>query len=332
MTSTVDAQLLRTRDPYLALAEKHLPGLSADALSDQSTIPSIAKDHKKVARLRSAVREVATRHRLVLGDARHLDWIPDESVHLLVTSPPYWTLKRYNDHDDQLAAITDYDDFNAQLALVWRQALRVLVPGGRMVVVVGDVCRSRREFGRHVVFPLHATIEENCRRIGFDNLAPIIWYKIANAQYEAGGGGFLGKPYEPNAIIKNDVEYILLQRKPGGYRKPSLGMRALSVISAEEHGTWFRQVWTMPGASTREHPAPFPTALADRLIRMFSFVGDTVLDPFAGTGTTMIACSVAGRNSINVEIDDEYVELAHRRFVKEGDLFSKATLDLETAQ
>ena len=200
-----------------------------------------------------------------------------------------------------------------------------------MVVVVGDVCMSRRKYGRHLVFPLHATIQEACRAVGFDNLAPIIWYKIANASYEAGGGGFLGKPYEPNAIIKNDIEYILIQRKPGGYRRPTLGMRALSVISEEEHRTWFQQVWQLPGASTRLHPAPFPVSLADRLVRMFSFVGDTVLDPFAGTGSTLIACGKAGGNSIGVEIDPEYVNLAKTRFLGEtGGLFSRARLAVES--
>lgn len=317
-------------DPFLALAKKYLPSLSEDRLRDQSTIPALAKDSKKIARIRMAISEVQTRHRLIHGDARNMSLIPDRSIHLIVTSPPYWTLKEYNVHDRQLGAIADYDEFNAQLTQVWRQAFRVLVPGGRLVVVVGDVCMSRRKYGRHVVFPLHATIQEACRETGFDNLAPIFWHKIANAQYEARGGRFLGKPYEPNAIIKNDIEYILLQRKGGGYRKPSLGMRALSVISVEEHHEWFQQIWRLPGASTREHPAPYPLALADRLVRMFSFVGDTVLDPFVGTGTTLVACAAVGRNSVGFEIDKEYWELARRRFVRDSTgLFSRAELELE---
>ena len=117
---------------------------------------------------------------------------------------------------------------------------------------------SRRAYGRHLVFPLHASIQERCRRIGFDNLAPIIWYKIANAQYEMGPGGYFGKPFEPNGVIKNDIEYILFQRKPGGYRKPDLATRLLSVIPSNDHSDWFQQVWTLGGASTASHPAPFP--------------------------------------------------------------------------
>jgi DNA modification methylase len=322
-----------TSDPLLSLALRRLPDSYSQSLGDQSTIPAIAKDPVAVAAIRECVAQVDTRHRLMQGDARDMAFIRDEAVHLIVTSPPYWTLKKYNDSEHQLGAVADYEEFTSQLSLVWQEALRVLVPGGRLVIVVGDVCLSRRKYGRHVVAPLHATIQESCRRIGFDNLAPIIWYKIANANYEAGGGGFLGKPYEPNAIIKNDIEYVLIQRKPGGYRAPTLGMRILSVIADAEHKAWFQQIWQLPGASTKEHPAPFPLALADHLVRMFSFVGDTVLDPFVGTGTTMIACSAAGRNSMGIETDGEYVALAERRFLNEAKgLFSRASLEVQYTQ
>ena len=168
--------------------------------------------------------------------------------------------------------------------------------------------------------PLHASIQERCRKLGFNNLAPIIWYKIANAVYEAtgNGGGFLGKPYEPNAVIKNDIEFILMQRKPGGYRSPSLSTRILSVIPAGQHKTWFQQIWTgVTGASTKDHPAPYPLQLAERLVRMFSFVGDTVLDPFMGTGTTNVASAKWGRNSIGVEVDPNYFEMCANRIDRE---------------
>lgn len=144
--------------------------------------------------------------------------------------------------------------------------------------VVGDVCVARRDFGRHLVFPLHADICVICRRIGFDNLNPIIWHKIANASYEVENGSkFLGKPYEPNAIIKNDIEFILMQRKPGGYRKPTNKQRDTSRIEKDAFDRWFQQIWTITGASTKRHPAPFPLELAMRLVRMFSFTEDTVL-------------------------------------------------------
>jgi len=264
------------------------------------------------------------RHLLVNGDARDLAWIPNESVHLVVTSPPYWTLKEYNVHKDQLGQVRDYEEFHDELEKVWKHVLRVLVPGGRLVCVVGDVCLSRRANGRHVVMPLHADIVVRCRKLGFDNLAPIIWYKIANAAYEVErGGGFLGKPYEPNAIIKNDIEFILMLRKPGGYRTPTQDQRVRSKLSKDEYQEWFRQVWTLPGSSTRDHPAPFSVDLAYRLVRMFSFVGDIVVDPFVGTGSTSIAAMKAERHSIGVEIDPDYFSSTVQRVTdatSQGDL------------
>jgi site-specific DNA-methyltransferase (adenine-specific) len=272
-----------------------------------------------------------TFHRLINGDARGLTFLEDESVHLVVTSPPYWNLKRYNENPDQLGHVQNYEVFLTELEKVWRHIFRVLVPGGRMVCVVGDVCVARRNFGRHLVFPLHADICVICRRIGFDNLNPIVWHKIANASYEVSNGSkFLGKPYEPNAIIKNDMEFILMQRKPGGYRKPTEAQREASKISKEDFNRWFQQIWNITGASTKQHPAPFPLELATRLVRMFSFTGDTVLDPFSGSGTTMVAALRTGRNSIGVEIDPGYCKMAARYLKAEtADFFSNANLLFE---
>jgi len=273
--------------------------------------------------------EIVTTHRLIRGDARQMSYIEDGSVHLVVTSPPYWTLKRYNDNEAQLGHVTDYESFLKELTKVWKEAYRVLTPGGRLVCVVGDVCLSRRQHGRHVVVPLHADICVICRKIGFDNLNPIIWHKIANATYEVNNGTkFLGKPYEPNAIIKNDIEFILMQRKPGGYRQPTDKQRRSSMISKDDYDKWFRQFWNITGASTKQHPAPFPLELAYRLIRMFSFWGDTVLDPFCGTGTTMIAAMKCNRNSIGIEVDEGYCGLAANRLRGENqNLFSSAKLE-----
>jgi DNA modification methylase len=275
-----------------------------------------------------------TTHRLINGDARDLSFLSDESVHLVLTSPPYWNLKRYNEDPNQLGHINDYEDFLSELRKVWEHVFRILVPGGRLVCVVGDVCVSRRKYGRHLVFPLHADIGVICRKIGFDNLNPIIWHKIANASYEVTNGSkFLGKPYEPNAIIKNDMEFILMQRKPGGYRQPSMEQRRESMIDKRDFNKWFQQIWNIPGASTKEHPAPYPLELANRLVRMFSFTDDTVLDPFCGTGTTMVAALRSSRNSIGVEIDPEYCQLAARYLKAEiGGLFSEANLSFEKAQ
>ena len=278
----------------------------------QRSIPAIARDAESTACIEDLLKAVPTTHRLLLGDSRKIvPELPEDSVHLAITSPPYWTLKQYREHPDQLGHLADYDGFLDATDIVWEGVRRALVPGGRLVIVVGDVCLSRRKHGRHVVVPLHASIQERCRSLGYDNLAPIIWHKIANANFEvANGSSFLGKPYEPNSVIKNDIEFILFQRKPGGYRKPSLATRLMSVIPADRHREYFQQIWTLGGASTKLHPAPYPRRLAERLIRMFSFVGDTVLDPFMGTGTSNLAAAELGRNSVGVEVEPAYFESA----------------------
>ncbi len=275
-----------------------------------------------------SVHSVPTKHSLFLRDSRNLDFLKEETVHLVLTSPPYWTLKKYRDGPKgQLGSVANYEEFLTYLDEVWKHCFRALVTGGRLICVVGDVCLSRRRNnGRHTVVPLHASIQEHCRRLGFDNLAPIIWHKISNAAYEVENGSrFLGKPFEPNAVVKNDIEFILMERKPGGYRTPSVAARVLSIISASNHQEWFQQIWNgLGGASTKDHPAPFPLELAERLVRMFSFVGDTVLDPFMGTGTTTVAASRLGRDSIGVEVDPHYFSLAHRRIEQNTtDLFAK---------
>lgn len=301
----------------------------------QTDLPAIAKNPKLLEQINDAVRRIPTVHHLVHGDSRQME-LPPESVHLVVTSPPYWTLKEYRDTAGQLGHVVEYDQFLAELDRVWEHCFRALVPGGRLICVVGDVCLSRRKNqGRHTVVPLHASIQVNCRSIGFDNLAPIIWHKIANAAFESegNGGSFLGKPYEPNAVIKNDIEFILMERKPGGYRSPSVATRILSVIGDADHKEWFQQIWTgLTGASTRNHPAPYPLELAERLIRMFSFVGDTVLDPFLGTGTTILAATRCGRNSIGYEIDDQYLQFAHRRLTDSRDFFTSAEIRIDESQ
>ncbi len=320
------------RDYGLDLTEI-LPFNVAELGAHQKALPAIAKDAKRVAAIEAAVSRIPTTHTLYNADARQMTFLEPESVHLVVTSPPYWTLKEYKRTDGQLGHVTDYETFLKELDTVWRGCYDALVPGGRLICVVGDVCLSRRKnAGVHSVIPLHASIQEHCRAIGYTNLAPIIWHKIANAVYEAAGngGGFLGKPYEPNAVIKNDIEFILMERKPGGYRSPSLPTRVLSVISSANYQQWFQQVWTgVTGASTRDHPAPYPLELAERLIRMFSFVGDTVLDPFMGTATTNVAAAKWGRNSVGVEITPEYFEMSKVRMAHAtAGLFSTATIRL----
>jgi modification methylase len=260
-----------------------------------------------------------TNHRLRLGDARDLSWIAEGSVHLVVTSPPYWTLKEYTPgNGSQLGNIDDYNKFLSELDKVWRECARVLVPGGRICCVVGDVCVPRKRGGRHYVMPLHADIQVRARALGLDCLTPILWQKIANGAMEAegNGAGFYGKPYQPGAIVKNDTEYILFLRKGGKYRSTEPLQKALSMLTKDEMRGWLRSSWTdLRGASTTRsgHPAPYPIEVAERLIRLFSFAGDTVLDPFLGSASTTAAAIRSGRNSIGVEIEAEYFEIARRK-------------------
>lgn len=260
-----------------------------------------------------------TTHRLHLGDARNLSWLPDASVHLVVTSPPYWNLKEYaRGNKSQLGDIDQYDHFLDELDKVWRECTRVLVPGGRICCVVGDVCIPRKKEGRHYVMPLHADIQVRSRKLGLDCLTPILWRKIANGATEAdgNGAGFYGKPYQPGAIVKNDTEFILLLRKGSKYRSAEPLQKALSMLTKSEMQGWLRSAWDdLPGASTTkmEHPAPYPVELAERLIKLFSFAGDTILDPFLGTASTIAAAIGCGRNSIGVEIEPTYLDIAVKR-------------------
>lgn len=260
-----------------------------------------------------------TTHHLHLGDARDLSWIADSSVHLVVTSPPYWTLKEYSPGNRlQMGDIENYEEFLSELDKVWRECERVLVPGGRICCVVGDVCVPRKRGGRHYVMPLHSDIQVRARKLGLDCLTPILWQKIANGatEVEGNGAGFYGKPYQPGAIVKNDTEYILLLRKGSAYRSVEPLSKALSMLTKEEMQAWLRSSWTdVPGASIAKskHPAAYPVEVAERLIRLFSFAGDTVLDPFLGTGSTSIAAMRAGRSSIGNEIEGSYLDAARQR-------------------
>jgi DNA modification methylase len=265
-----------------------------------------------------------TRHVIRQGDARDLSFIETESAHLVVTSPPYAMLKEYPDQPGQMGNILVYEEFLDELDKAWREALRILVPGGRLACVVGDVCISRRKGGRHHVLPLAADIQVRARKLGFDNLTPILWYKIANLTLEASRSArYLGKPNLPNGIIKNDIEHILMFRKPGGYRSPTPEQEHLSRISTDDYVRWFSPIWSdVRGQFRRDHPAPYPVEIPRRLIKMYSFVGDTVVDPFSGTGTTAVAALEVGRNSISVEIDPGYVDLIQKRMA-ESDLLGR---------
>jgi len=265
----------------------------------------------------------STSHVIKQVHARDLGFLKNASVHLIVTSPPYFNLKPYNGDcgGKQLGRIPNYEEFLAELDKVWAECFRILVPGGRICCVIGDILLPRKLDGRHRILPLPADIMVRSREVGFDALTPILWFKIGNRTNEAGGGssGYYGKPYQPGAIIKNDFEHILMLRKPGGYRKTTMLQKSLSMLQRDEMDLWQRPFWSdIRGASLRDgHPAPYPLELAERLIKMYSFAGDTTLDPFGGSGSTSVAAIKTGRNSILVEIDKDYLEMASRKILQE---------------
>lgn len=274
-----------------------------------------------------------THHRIVEGDARDLWWIETETVHLVCTSPPYGSLKTYPDHKDQLGNIPVYEEFLDELDRVWSECLRILVPGGRVACVVGDVCVSRRRGGRHHVLPLSADLQVRARKLGFDCLTPIRWLKVANIRLEASKSSrFLGKPNLPNGVVKNDIEHILFFRKPGGYRKPTKEMERRSFIKTDDYVRWFSPVWSDVSGQLRDrHPAPYPVEVPKRLIRMFSFAGDIVVDPFAGTGTTAVAAIQTGRHSISVEIEPSYIDVIEARLRGKTSLFGDVKVERRSA-
>lgn len=274
-----------------------------------------------------------TRHLVREGDARDLSFISTESAHLVCTSSPYGALKTYPDHPAQLGNIASYERFLEELDKVWAECLRILVPGGRVACVVGDICISRRQAGRHYVLPLSADLQVRARRIGFDCLTPIRWHKVANIKLEASRSSrFLGKPNLPNGVVKNDIEHILFFRKPGGYRKPTPEMERRSFISTDDYAQWFSPVWNgVTGQLRNGHPAPYPPEVPRRLIRMFSFARDTVVDPFGGTGTTALAAMETGRNSISVEIEPHYVSTMATR-LRSGRLSGIIEVDRTTTE
>lgn len=295
------------RDGYWRLTDEGREGLR----QARAAVCVIVAMNPKTGQPMTAAIDVSvgipTVHSLVCGSSHNLSWIDDNSIPLIVTSAPYFDLIDYGHDLGQLASSETYDGFLEKLDAVWSECFRVLAPGGRLACNVGDVLRSRKAAGRHHVLPLHADILVRSRALGFDALTGVLWQKIANCSFERGAGGVLGKPGQPNQVIKSELEHILLLKKPGPYRKPTADQQRDSQITKDEHRRWHRPVWDdVPGARSGKHPAPYPVEIPYRLIRMFSFAGDTILDPFLGSGSTTLAAMKAGRNSVGVEISPRY--------------------------
>lgn len=269
--------------------------------------------------------DIITRHKIIIGDSRSMREVKDESVHLVVTSPPYWQLKDYG-HGDQIGFNDTYEDYINNLNLVWKECYRVLYPGCRLCINIGDQFARSVYYGRYKVIPIRTEITKFCETLGFDHMGAIIWQKVTTMN-TTGGATVMGSfPYPRNGIVKLDYEFILLFKKLGDAPKVSPEIREKSKLTTEEWNEYFYGHWNFSGEKQDHHLAVFPEELPKRLIRMFSFVGDTVLDPFLGSGTTSLAARNLGRNSIGYEINSEYFPVIENKLkIHESTLFPKST-------
>lgn len=253
-----------------------------------------------------------TTHKIIIGDSRRMSEIPDESVHLIVTSPPYWQLKDYGG-EDQIGFNDSYESYINHLNLVWNECFRVLHKGCRLCVNIGDQFARSVYYGRYKVIPIRTEIIKFCETIGMDYMGAIIWQKVTTTN-TTGGATIMGSfPYPRNGILKIDYEFILIFKKLGNPPKVSHENKVKSKLNIEEWNEFFSGHWNFPGEKQDHHLAMFPAELPTRLIKMFSFVGDVVLDPFLGSGTTSLAAKNLNRNSIGYEINESYLPIFKKK-------------------
>jgi len=238
--------------------------------------------------------------------------IENESVHLIVTSPPYWQLKDYGNHN-QIGFNDTYEEYINNLNLVWNECNRVLHKGCRLCINIGDQFARSVYYGRYKVIPIRTEIIKFCESNGFDYMGAIIWQKVTTC-HTTGGATIMGSfPYPRNGIIKLEYEYILIFKKYGTSPPVSPDIKEQSKLTLEEWNQYFAGHWNFSGEKQDKHLAMFPEELPKRLIKMFSFVGDTVLDPFLGSGTTTLAARNLNRNSIGYEINEDYLSVIQQK-------------------
>ena len=249
-----------------------------------------------------------TLHKIINGDSRQMSELTDRSVHLIITSPPYWQLKDYGS-ENQIGFNDSYENYINNLNLVWTECYRVLHDGCRLCINIGDQFARSVYYGRYKVIPIHSEIIRFCETVGFDFMGQIIWQKQTTMN-TSGGGAVMGSfPHPRNGIVKLDFEYILLFKKQGNAPKPTWEQKDNSVMTNEEWNTYFNGHWYFNGAKQDKHLAMFPEELPARLMKMFSFPTETVLDPFMGSGTTALVAKKLNRNSIGYEINPEYISI-----------------------
>ena len=268
---------------------------------------------------------IITKHKIINGDSRQMSELKDRSVHLAITSPPYWQLKDYGT-EDQIGFNDSYESYINNLNLVWAECFRVLHDGCRLCINIGDQFARSVYYGRYKVIPIHSEIIRFCEAVGFDFMGQIIWQKTTTMN-TTGGGAVMGSfPCPRNGIVKLDFEYILLFKKQGNAPKPTQEQKDNSAMTVEEWNTYFNGHWYFNGAKQDKHLAMFPEELPHRLVKMFSFPGETVLDPFLGSGTTAVAAKKLNRNSVGYEINATYIPIITER-VGENDAFTRAEIE-----
>lgn len=244
-------------------------------------------------------------HNIILGDSRQMDYLQDNSVQLVITSPPYWQLKDYG-AENQIGYNDSYESYINNLNLVWKECYRVLENGCRLCINIGDQFARSVYYGRYKVIPIRTEIIKFCECIGFDYMGAIIWQKKTTTN-TTGGASLMGSyPYPRNGILSIDYEFILLFKKLGKPVKIHAENKIKSAMTKDEWNEYFQGHWYFNGAKQDGHIAMFPEELPRRLIKMFSFVGDTVLDPFLGSGTTTLAARNLKRNSVGYEINNDF--------------------------
>lgn len=261
-----------------------------------------------------------TIHRIIHGDSRQMNLLGDQSVHLIITSPPYWQLKDYGT-EKQIGFHESYESYINYLNLVWKECHRVLHSGCRLCINIGDQFARSVYYGRYKVIPIRTEIIKFCETIGFDYMGAVIWQKVTTCN-TTGGATIMGSfPYPRNGILKIDYEFILLFKKQGAPPVPTKVQKDSSIIHRDEWNTYFAGHWYFAGVKQDGHIAMFPEELPARLIKMFSFTGETVLDPFLGSGTTSLAARNLSRNSVGYEINPAFIPVTKDKLnIRQADL------------
>ncbi len=270
-----------------------------------------------------------THHKIINGDSRKMSELPDNSVHLTITSPPYWQLKDYGT-DNQIGFHDSYENYINNMNLVWKECYRTLHDGCKLCINIGDQFARAVYYGRYKVIPIREEIIKFCENIGFDYMGAIIWQKVTTSNTTGGGVQMGSYPYPRNGILKLDYEFILVFKKLGEAPKPTKEQKELSKMTAEEWNTNFAGHWNFAGTRQNGHIAMFPEELPNRLIKMFSFVGETILDPFLGSGTTSLSAKNLDRNSVGFEINPGFIPIIKEKLQSIQNDFDGTTYEFIT--